>query len=132
MAGINKEEQARREGMAYALRIARKKGIEGLEEELKFRNITQMPIGVPRKAVDECVMNIKHNTIDTFTILMAAALRDSENFGKQRVMRVISEFTQKAESIQMGYCSWDDWELQLAEELGINLSIRKNDKDVKI
>lgn len=31
---INKEEKARREGMSYALRIAKEKGIEGLEEEL--------------------------------------------------------------------------------------------------
>ena len=132
MARINKEEQARREGMAYALRLAKEKGIEALEEDLKFRNITQMPVGIPRKAADECINNIKHNTIDTFTILMAAALRDSEGFGKQRILRVIGEFTQKAESIQMGYCSWDDWEVQLAEELGIHLTIRKNDKDVKI
>ena len=31
MAKISKEEQARREGMAYALRIAKEKGVEELE-----------------------------------------------------------------------------------------------------
>ena len=30
-------EQARRDGMGYALKIAREKGIEGLEEEAKYR-----------------------------------------------------------------------------------------------
>lgn len=35
MARIDKEEQARREGMAYALLIAKEKGIDALEEDLK-------------------------------------------------------------------------------------------------
>lgn len=34
MAKLSKEEQARREGMSYALRVAREKGIDGLEEGL--------------------------------------------------------------------------------------------------
>lgn len=33
----NKEEQARLEGMAQALRIAKEKGVEGLEADLKMR-----------------------------------------------------------------------------------------------
>ena len=37
MAKISKEEQARREGMAYALRIAKEKGVDGLEHEIKMR-----------------------------------------------------------------------------------------------
>lgn len=32
----DKLEEARREGMAYALKIAKTKGIEGLEKECKF------------------------------------------------------------------------------------------------
>ena len=34
MARIDKLERARQEGMSYALEVARKRGIEGLEEEL--------------------------------------------------------------------------------------------------
>lgn len=37
MAKLSKEEMARREGMAYALRIAKEKGIDALEEDLKMR-----------------------------------------------------------------------------------------------
>jgi hypothetical protein len=33
--GKNREEQARLEGMAQALRIAKEKGIEGLEKEIR-------------------------------------------------------------------------------------------------
>ena len=41
--GTYKEEAARREGMSYALNIAKKKGIKALEEELNFRNATNNP-----------------------------------------------------------------------------------------
>ena len=40
MARIDKLERARQEGMSYALEVAKKKGIEGLEEELRMRGIT--------------------------------------------------------------------------------------------
>lgn len=43
MSRISKEEQARREGMAQALRIAKKNGIEGLEADLKMRNAIDLP-----------------------------------------------------------------------------------------
>ena len=47
--GTYKEEAARREGMSYALNIAKKKGIKALEEELNFRNATNIPVKVSRK-----------------------------------------------------------------------------------
>ena len=33
--------------MAYALKIAKERGIEGLEEECKWRNATHAPVGLP-------------------------------------------------------------------------------------
>lgn len=53
--GTYKEEAARREGMSYALNIAKKKGIKALEEELNFRNATNIPVKVSRKQVGRVV-----------------------------------------------------------------------------
>ena len=78
----NKDEELRREGMAYALRIAKEKGIDSLEEECRFRGATKLPLALPKNAIDECVSKIKLNTIDTVTIctmsltLVKAAYRD--------------------------------------------------------
>ena len=80
----DKLEEARREGMAYALKIAKTKGIEGLEEECKFRGATKMPLALPKNAIDECVLKIKENTIDTITILSAITLRDQFGFGYEK------------------------------------------------
>lgn len=132
MGKINKEEQARLQGMAYALKVAQEKGIEGLAEELKYRNVTYVPIAIPRKAMDECVNNIKMNTIDTMLILSASTLRDEFGFGKERLCRFIERFNVKAECLVDGFCTWDDQMTTLAEECGIELSIRHNDKNVRV
>ena len=104
----NKEERARMEGMAQALRIAKAKGIDGLESDLKMRNITDLPCAVSRAAMDECIMNIKYNVVDTFTILVAYTLHEKFGFGKTRLDRFIRDFNFQAECLDEDYCTWED------------------------
>ena len=128
----NKEEQARMEGMAQALRIAKAKGIDGLEADLKMRNITGLPCAVSRAAMDECIMNIKYNVVGTFTILVAYTLHEKFGFGKTRLNRFIHDFNFQAECLDEDYCAWEDQIEILRQECGLDLSIRKNDKDVRV
>ena len=130
--GRNKEEQARMEGMAQALRIAKTKGIDGLEADLKMRNITGLPCAVSRAAMDECIMNIKYNVVDTFTILVAYTLHEKFGFGKTRLNRFIHDFNFQAECLDEDYCTWEDQIEILRQECVLDLSIRKNDKDVRV
>ena len=130
--GRNKEEQARMEGMAQALRIAKAKGIDGLEADLKMRNITGLPCAVSRAAMDECIMNIKYNVVDTFTILVTYTLHEKFGFGKTRLNRFIHDFNFQAECLDEDYCTWEDQIEILRQECGLDLSIRKNDKDVRV
>lgn len=125
------EEKARREGMSYALRIAKEKGIEELEKDLKMRKVVDLPIPVSKKALEECINNIKNNTVDTFIILLIATLHDEFGFGEKRVQRAVDRFNYKSECIADDYCSWEDYINTIKEELGIELSIRENDKDVE-
>ena len=131
MARIDKEEQARREGMAYALRLAKEKGIDALEEDLKMRNAIGLPVGVDRKALNQFTENVKFNTVDTMVILMAVTLHDEFGFGEKRVQRAIDRFMFKANCLDEDYTTWQEQIEILKEELGIELSIRANDKDVR-
>ena len=131
MARIDKEEQARREGMAYALRIAKEKGIDALEEDLKMRNAIGLPVGVDRKALNQFTENVKFNTVYTMVILMAVTLHDEFGFGEKRVQRAIDRFMFKANCLDEDYTTWQEQIEILKEELGIELSIRANDKDVR-
>lgn len=124
--------EGRNEGMAFALKIAKERGIEGLEEEVKMRGITNLPTSVSRKALNECVVNIKNNVIDTFVILLVATLHDEFGFGPVRAQRAINRFNEKAECIGNDYCTWGDYIEVIKEELGLELNIRENNKDVRI
>ena len=130
--GRSREEQARMEGMAQALRIAKDKGVEGLEEESRVRNITGLPCAVSKKALDECIVNIKENTIDTVLILAAYVLHWKFGWGKIRLERFIQEFNFQAECLTGDYCSWDDLRQEMRSECGIELDIRKNDRNVRV
>lgn len=129
--GRSREEQARMEGMAQALRIAKDKGVEGLEEEIRVRNITGLPCAVSKKALDECIVNIKENTIDTVLILAAYVLHWKFGWGKIRLERFIQEFNFQAECLTGDYCSWDDLRQEMRSACGIELDIRKNDRNVR-
>lgn len=132
MSRADREEQARREGMAYALNVARERGIDGLEEELKFQNATKIPTAVSREACDLCITKIKENTIDTVIVLMAATLHDEFGFGQKRVQQAINRFEEKAECLTDNYCTWKDHMDAIKDELGIELKIRMFDEDVKV
>ena len=131
MGKIDKIEQARREGMSYALRVAKEKGIDGLEADLKMRCAVNLPVAVSKNALDQCVKQIKENTVDTVKILSAVTLSDEFGFGEKRIQRFIDRFNDKTECIAGEYCSWDDYIEVLKEEKNIHLGIRRNDKNVK-
>ncbi len=131
MAG-NKEEQARLEGMAQALRIAKAKGVEGLEADLKMRNITGLPCRVSRSVLDEVVMRIKNNMVDTFVIMTAYVLHNKFGYGQKRLERFIEEFRFQTDCLSEDYIAWQDQIEVLRKECGIELEIRRNDSAVRI
>lgn len=85
MAKLSKEEQARREGMAYALRLAKEKGIDALEEDLKMRNAIDLPLRVSKADLDKFSDNVKYNTILYIKNLMAVTMHDEFGFGNKRI-----------------------------------------------
>ena len=55
MSKLSKEEIGRREGMAYAYKLVKEKGIEALEEDLRMRNIYNIPIRVNKEDLKKVV-----------------------------------------------------------------------------
>lgn len=80
---LSKEEMARREGMAYALKIAKEGGVEALEAELKRRNALYAPCTLSKKELDEFTNNVKVHTIGAVASLAVYVLRNKFDFGNQ-------------------------------------------------
>lgn len=129
---ITKEEAARRSGMAYALKVAKEKGVKGLEAEIKSRGGSFAPCTIPKKEMDLFLGKVKENTVGTALAMSEYILRNKFGFGSVRMSRFKDYMNDLADSIVRDYLTVDDIVENLKEETGIDLSFEKNDKDVII
>ena len=128
----SKEEQARLQGMSYALKVAKEKGIDGLEEELKRRKAYNIPVRIGDKELQAFTDNAKNMMLDTILILASVTLHDEFGFGHDRLNRFKERFNFKAECIGDSFTDWQDQIEILKEECGLEYSIRFNDKNVRL
>lgn len=83
MGKIDSSYQARLDGMAFALKVAEKNGIEGLRKEVKFRNANFVPLEISmEKRRDICEL-LGVRIIHTFLTMVLATLRDKCGWGRK-------------------------------------------------
>lgn len=112
-------EQARRDGMGYALRIAREKGIEGLEEEIKFRNISRVSVAMSTKEYIELREKMGKQIIQVMLTLAEITLRDEFGFGKSRLEKFADRLNEKAGCVAEGYTTVEEQLEILEKETGM-------------
>lgn len=117
--------QGRNEGISFALKIAKEKGIDALENECKFRNLTNMPSQVDKVAAERAIEEIKARVLDTVLIMSIAVLHDEFDFGSLYCSRFKERFNKKAECLADEYVTWADYTEMIEEELKIELTIGK-------
>lgn len=87
MSKLDQYMRGRTEGMEFALRLAKDKGIEELEKEVRFRNRTGISLNLTRQELAAGSQNIKNMTFDTMLAMSLMVLRDEFDFGKKRLER---------------------------------------------
>lgn len=133
MARLSKEEQARRDGFDYFVRLYRQQSIRitEIEEEIQRRNIKGVPIGLDKKTEEEYCASIRQNTLDTVLIMSEWVLHNKMGFGRIRLNRFKEWFNEAAEFLADDWYSWGDLRKTLEEETGIETQIRWFGKPVK-
>lgn len=117
-------EQARRDGMGYALRIAREKGIEGLEDEIRFRNISRVSVAMVSVAMSskeyiELRENLGKKISQVVLTLAEITLRDEFGFGKSRLEKFADRLTEKAGCVAENYTTVEEQLEILEKETGM-------------
>ena len=120
--------RGRNEGMQFALRIAKERGIEALEKEAKFRQVTNLPSDVKMESARKAFTQIRENTADLVMAMTLATLRDEFGFGAKRLQRYIERFEGKMDCINEDYVTWVDIVDNIEEETGVKLSIDALDR----
>ncbi len=120
-------EKGRKDGLLLALRIVRDGGLENLEKEIQFRNLTGIETALARKELDRASEAIKAMTIDTICNMSVHTLHDEFGFGPKRIAQFIARFQEKTDCLEEGRMDWADIAKANAEELGLpDLRIRYN------
>ena len=127
MGKIDDYMSGKEDGLLLAARIVEKDGLAGLEEEIRYRNITGIHTGLAREELEKATTRIKEMTLDTFTVLSVAVLRDEFEFGRKRISRFIERMNLKAECLVDDMVTWKDFTDDIRQDLGIDLRIRRND-----
>ena len=118
--------------MAYALRIAKEKGIEALEEDLKMRNVIDLPCRVSKADLSKFSENVKYNIVFYIKVLMAVTMHDEFGFGNKRIKQMFKRFDLKAECLADDYTTWDEQVSIIAEECGIDMKLGIKDVNLTV
>lgn len=129
MAKITKEQEWRLQGMTYALEVAKKEGVEGLERDMKRRGLIQAPIGLTQKQIDifteTCARNLYSNMLATF----AYAMHELYGFGGDRIKK-LRDFVEKMVTDTMDldymgehYIRLEDYAIELNEKYKLGIDV---------
>ena len=131
---MNKEEIARRSGIAYAYTVIKQaqdagcsdsEAIEKLINEIKYRNITKVPISITEAEMNRFCADTKANCVTTFKLMTCLTLHDEFGFGYKRLNRFMERFKIKAESLADDYATWADYQQALWEECKIKIDVKE-------
>jgi hypothetical protein len=126
MNKMREYERGREDGLSLGLRIVREGGLEALEKEIRFRNISGIHTSLAAKDLDKASEKIKEMTLDTFTIIGIAALHDAFGFGEKRCQRWMDKVMEGADYLVDGLATWEDYINSIKERLNLDLQIRWN------
>jgi len=108
MAKDNKNMEFFRQGMLRAYQLVKEDGVEALEKELKFRNITKINGPMLAKELDGGIDQIKRLTYETIMAMAVGVLYSEFGFGKKRIERFKEAFESATDGLADGIVTWAD------------------------
>lgn len=112
--------------MAFCIRYleSHNNDVESLKKEIKRRGAYGIPISISQAEERNWMDRARMNSVDTVLILSLITLHDEFKFGTKRLNRFKERMNLKAECLAEDYTTWDDQIKILADECGLDLSIR--------
>ena len=120
---MTKEYKIEMQAMAKALRIAKEKGVDALEEELNMRGATKMPLTISAAKGSAWMEQIQNTTIETIMLMAVCVLKDEFGFGEKRLNQFLDRYAEKTECLRTGYVNWEDLQEEMKEKLGTDFNI---------
>lgn len=133
MAKMDRDFEARMSGMIAAHKIAKEKGIEELEKEIKWRGVLKVPVSVPESVIQDLIVRLGENLYTTILTVCFMAL---EELGwREKRLKRFKEHYDKATAAMYDmnwlgnhFVTMTDYAKHLSENYGIDLDTVITDK----
>ena len=128
MAKMDKDYELRMQGMIYASNIASKRGVEGLKEDIRIRNVLKAPMKFTASQIREFWDTLSENLYNTVLTVTALVLHEEYRFGKKRMKEFKAHFDKAVKDatdldyIGEHYVTLTDYAVYLNERLGMDLN----------
>lgn len=125
----DKDFELRMSGMNYALEIAKKDGVDGLEKEVKKRGLFKVPFSYTQTQRDNFLREVSHMLYNNMMATFSYALNAEFGFGKERISKLQSKVMSLVDDVfdldYMGerYVRLEDYATEVNERLGLNLDV---------
>ena len=97
MGKVTKEMKIYNEGMERALRIAKEKGIQALEEEMRYRSVNPLPLNVSPEEIRQVARGYVPEMLMTTAVSMATALNEDLNLPPSVIVKFLVGFNNRCE-----------------------------------
>lgn len=123
MGKISKEEQARRDGFDYFVRLYRSQEVRipELDEEIERRNLTGKPIGMDKKTEKEFTLKVQEYVQQAMITLFIWVLHNKMEFGEKRILRVLDWIWDMTDLVNGDWVELKDLTETLSKETGVEL-----------
>ena len=126
MSKASELNDARLQGMQYALNQIKSNGIEAFEKEMKWRAGRKIGVNISQQELLEASVKIKSQCYDTIRAMSMLVLIDEFGFGKKRLHQYNDRYNLKTECLSEGFATWDDYIGILEDTLGEKFEERWN------
>lgn len=97
---------AYKNGLAKALELVKHGGVQALENEISFRNITFAPPYINTEKYVKWEVDRTGLICETVCVLMLNCVMDEFEFGPKRLRRLLNRFNSYSFNIDEGYVDW--------------------------
>lgn len=120
MGNMNKERRAYMDGMAYAYKIAKESGIEGLEKEIEFRGLTNVPLNVSSAELINAARVRAKDELQFVATATASTLTEHIKMPPSRVLDYLREFNRRVHLYQHNPEEYEAAQARLNLNIGLN------------
>lgn len=123
MARLSKEEQARRDGFDYFVRLYKTQNIRipEIDEEIKRRGLTGKPIGMDKQTEKDFTLKVQEYTQQAMLTIFIWVLHNKMEFGEKRILRMLGWIWDMTDYINGDWVEFKDLTKTLKEETGVDL-----------